>query len=225
MKTLPLIFVLSLLSSAAVRAEQAPLFDAVSLTAQAALEVDNDRIEALLFAEQEGPDPAKLADVVNREMDWAVQQLRSIKAIAVSTPAYQTFPVYQQGRITGWRVRQALKLESADMTAMNQVLGKLQSRLALQGVSFVLSSERRQQVEEDLIKQALVHFTARAAMVAQALGRGGYRLVTLQVNSGGYAPQPQLTMMRAESAMASPRLESGSSQVQVIVDGTIQLKD
>jgi predicted secreted protein len=32
-------------------------------------------------------------------------------------------------------------------------------------------------------------------------------------------------MMRAEAAMAAPSLEGGSSDVQVMVTGTIQLKD
>jgi predicted secreted protein len=226
MKTLPLLFVLSLLLPVAALAGQDTLFDTVALTAEAETEVDNDRIEALLFAEQEGPDPAKLADAVNREMDWALRQLKDAAGIDASTPAYQTFPVYQQGRITGWRVRQTLKLESADVPAMSAVLGKLQARLGLQGVSFVLSPAQRQAVEEDLIKQALARFTARAGMVAKELGRGGYRLVSMQVNSGGQSPRPQLAMMRAESlAVAAPRLEGGSSTVQVTVSGTIQLKD
>jgi len=225
MKTLPLLFALTLLLPTVALAEQDTLFDTVGLSAQAETEVDNDRIEALLFAEQEGPDPAKLADAVNREMDWALRQLKSADNIDASTPAYQTFPVYQQGRITGWRVRQTLKLESADVPGMSAVLGKLQSRLGLQGVSFVLSPAQRQQVEEGLIKQALARFTARAGMVAHELGRGGYRLVSMQVDSGGQSPRPQLAMMRAESAMAAPRLEGGSSTVQVTVSGTIQLKD
>lgn len=225
MKTLPLLLALALSLPAQVLAEGQTLFDAVSLSAQAQTQVDNDRVEATLFAEQEGSDPAKLADVVNREMDWALRQLRSVRGIEASTPAYQTFPVYQQGRITSWRVRQTLRLESADVAVMSETLGKLQSRLGLQGVNFVLSPERRRTVEEQLIKEALARFTGRAAMVAQQLGRGGYRLVALQVNDAGAPPRPEVMMMRATADMAAPRLESGNSQVQVTVSGTIQLRD
>jgi predicted secreted protein len=218
--------VLLLLGSAHAADEQ-PLFDTVGLSAQAQAEVDNDRIQATLFAEREGSDAAKLADAVNQDIAWALAQLKPVAAIDTSTPAYQTSPIYQQGRITGWRVRQTLRLESADMPAMSAMLGKLQARLGLQSVQFLLSPERREAVEEQLIKQALARFTQRASMVAAELGRGGYRLVGMQVNSGGGVrpPVPQLGMMRAEAAMAAPSLEGGSSDVQVMVTGTIQLKD
>lgn len=224
MRILPLLCLLLL--PIAAQAEPDTLFDAVSLAAHSEREVDNDRIEAMLFAEREGPDPAALADAVNREMDWALQQLRRAKQVTASTPAYQTFPVYQKGHITGWRVRQTLKLESADVPAMSDLLGKLQARLGLQGVSFVLSPQRRASVEESLITEALTNFTARAALIAKQLGRGGYRLVNLQVNTGGaQLPMRDMAMARAEMAVAAPRLEGGSSQVQVSVSGTIQLKD
>lgn len=223
MRYLPL---LCLLLPLVAHAEPDTLFDAVGLSAQAEAEVDNDRIEAMLFAEREGTDPAKLADAVNREMEWALRQLRGNDAITASTPAYQTFPVYQQGHISGWRVRQTLKLEGADLGAMSDMLGKLQSRLGLQGVNFVLSPQRRRAVEEKLIAEALANFTSRAGLVAERLGRGGYRLVNLQVNTGGMSPpMPQMREMRLSADVATPRMEGGSSQVQVTVSGTIQLKD
>lgn len=226
MKTLPLLFALTLLSPASALAGEQTLFDTVSLSAEAQAQVDNDRMVALLFAEREGSDAAKLADKVNREMDWALRQLAAAQGIESSTPAYQTFPVYQQGRITGWRVRQTLRLEGADAALMSDMLGKLQARLGLQGVSFELSPERRRAMEEQLIKDALGRFTARAQLVARQLGRGGYRLVSLQVNqTGGPSPQPRVAMMRAEAAVAAPRLEAGDSLVQVRVNGTIQLRD
>ena len=229
MKTLSLLCGLPLLLLAAlpVRAAepQSPLFDTVSLSTQAETEVDNDRIEAVLFAEREGNDPAQLADSVNREIEWALQQLKSARGIDASTPAYQTFPLYQQGHITGWRVRQTLRLASTDMAAVSAMLGRLQARLKLQGVNFVLSPDKRRMVEEQLTREALTRFTARAAMIAKQLGRGGYRLVSLQVNgNGANPPRPQFAAMRSD-AVAAPRLEGGRSEVQVTVSGTIQLKD
>jgi len=203
------------------------LFDTVSLTTRAEAEVDNDRITAVLFAEREGNNLAQLANAVNHEMEWALQQLRKARGIEVTTPAYQTFPVYQQGRISGWRVRQTLRLESSDVPALSGMLGRLQSRLGLQAVSFVLSPQQRRSVEERLTREALKRFTDRAGMIARQLGRGGYRLVSLQVNDGGQVQPRVMTQlaMRADAAVAPPQLKGGSSQVQVTVSGTIQLKD
>jgi predicted secreted protein len=210
-----------------LQANDDTLFDTVSLSAGAETEVDNDRIEAVLFAEREGPSPAPLADAVNREIDWALRQVQGQPKIEASTPAYQTQPLYQKGRITGWRVRQTLRLKTGDADALSEMLGRLQSRLGLQGVGFLLSPAQRQATEEQLITQALQRFSQRAALVARQLGRGGYRLVSMQVSTGrGVRPvYARGDAMMAEAAVAPPRLEGGTSRVQVTVSGTIQLKD
>lgn len=223
---LALLLPLSLQAPAAL-ADKETLFDTVSLSASAETEVDNDRIEAVLFAEREGPSPAALADAVNREIDWALDQVKAQPKIEASTPAYQTQPIYQKGHITGWRVRQTLRLKTADADALSEMLGRLQSRLGLQGVGFLLSPEQRKATEEQLITEALGRFSQRAALVARQLGRKGYRLVSMQVNTGG-GVRPMYArgdMVMAEAAVAPPRLEGGTSQVQVTVSGTIQLKD
>jgi predicted secreted protein len=230
MKTLPILLGLLLSVALPVRAAepQETLFDTVSLSTQAEAEVDNDRVETVLFAEREGNDPKRLADAVNHEMDWALQQLKGASGIQASTPAYHTFPIYQQGRITGWRVRQTLRLTSSDSTAMSAMLGKLQARLKLQAVGFVLSPEQRRKVEERLTREALTRFSERAAMIAKQLGRNGYRLVSMKVNgSGSIPPRPQMAVaaMRSDAMVAAPRLEGGRSEVRVTVSGTIQLKD
>jgi predicted secreted protein len=209
-----------------LQANDDTLFDTVSLSANAEAEVDNDQVVAVLFAEREGPVPAPLADTVNREVDWALRQLRHQPKISSSTPAYRTQPLYQKGRITGWRVRQTLRLQSADADAMSEMLGELQSRLGLQSVGFLLSPQQRQATEEQLINRALERFSRRAALVARQLGRGGYRLVSMQVNTGGVRPvYARGDVLMAEAAVAPPRLEGGTSRVQVTVSGTIQLKD
>jgi predicted secreted protein len=227
-KSLPYLcgLLLAVALPAAAAEPQQPLFDTVSLSTRAEAEVDNDRIETVLYAEREGSDPAKLADAVNREMDWALRQLKPVAAIHASTPAYRSSPIYQQGHITGWRVRQTLRLVSTEPKTMSAMLGKLQARLQLQGVSFVLSPQRRRREEEKLTREALTRFTDRAAMIAKQLGRGGYRLVSVQVNGAdNIRPTPRLAAMRSEAAVAPPRLEAGRSQVRVTVSGTIQLKD
>ena len=70
----PLIALLLLaLPAAAQDAGREPQFDVVSFEAQASREVHNDQLVAVLAVEQHGPDPAALADTVNRRMAEALK--------------------------------------------------------------------------------------------------------------------------------------------------------
>ncbi len=55
-------------------------------------------------------------------------------------------------------MRQSLRLESQDMTLMSDVLGKLQSELALQSMQFSVSPDSKNQQDEKLIDKALQAF-------------------------------------------------------------------
>lgn len=228
MKTIarPLLLLLTLLCITSAGAdEREVIFDELSLSASAEAEVDNDRVRAVLFAEREGSDPAELARIVNREMEWALGRLAGAVGIEVSTPSYQTLPVYHQGRVDSWRVRQSLRLESGDYVAISRVVGELQKRLGLESMQFYLSEQGRQDAEDALIPEALKRYTARAKLMARQLGRKGYRIVAVSVGSGGTpVPRRAELMMRASSA-PPPQMAAGSSKVRVTVSGSIQLRD
>jgi predicted secreted protein len=226
-QTLRALSVLLLLSAAPLLLadDREVIFDEVGLSASAEQEVDNDRARAVLFAEREGIDPADLAKIVNRDVEWALRQLEGVVGIDVSTPSYQTIPIYNKGHIDGWRVRQTLRLESSDYVAMSEVLGRLQKRLGLQGMSFYLSDAGRQDAEDALIPEALKRFKARADMVVRQMGRKAYRLVAVSVDNDGASPiRPRVLTARMEAA-AAPPLEAGTSKVRITVSGSIQLRD
>ena len=85
----------------------------------------------------------------------------------------------------------------------------------------------REKIENELIAQALEAFKQRAELVRETLGAESYRIVNLDINSGGNVPAP--VPMRAMSAMseatAPPSLEPGTSTVTVTVDGTLELRN
>ncbi len=62
--------------------------------------------------------------------------LRSSRVKARSG-AYQTLPVYEKSRVARWRVRQELRLESADFAAATELIGKLQASLMVTGMNAV----------------------------------------------------------------------------------------
>ena len=202
------------------------LFNLVSLNAEAEREIPNDLLTATLAAEAEGADPAQLADGVNRTMQRALTTALAYKSVKAQSSAYQTFPVYDKNRVARWRVRQELRLESADFSAATELIGKLQATLMATGLSLSVSNEARRKAENALIPEALASFDERARVVRDAMKAKGYRMRDVQLSSGGAPPRPMLSMARAMSAesVAQPAIEPGSTRILITVSGTIQLQ-
>jgi predicted secreted protein len=226
--SLPLLCILVLsvcrLTSAA---EDTPLtYDRIDLSASAQGEVANDILVAVLFRELEGANAAPLADEVNKSITQAIKRIRQVPEIKVQTVDYQTLPVYQKERITGWRVRQAIRLETADAAKLSALLGELQQQLNLQSIGYSVSPAKRKEAEDTLIAQALKSFQQRAELVTRELGRARYRIVALRVDTGGPVPRPPFMAARAMAAeaVAPPSIEAGEQKVEVNVSGTIELQ-
>jgi predicted secreted protein len=203
--------------------EQPPLFNLVSLSAQAEREVPNDLLLAVLAAEAEGADPARLARDVNQRMKAALELARAERAVRARSGAYQTWPVSEKGRIVRWRVRQELRLESGDFAAATDLIGRLQSSLALASLALTVSSEARRQAENALTAEAIAAFEARARLVRDAMQAKSYRVKELQVG-GGDLPRPMMAQVRALAAEAAPAIEAGTSRILITVSGTVQLQ-
>ncbi len=223
----PLILLAAWLLASPLQAEETPRYDQVNLSAEASAETDNDTLIAVLYAQKEGSDPAALSDAVNRLINDAVSLAKQEPSIKLQTLGYQTSPIYQQQRLTGWRVRQSLRLESREGERLSGLLSRLQESLALESIGYAVSDERRQAVEEELIKQALSAFQHRAKLVASQLGRPAYRLVELSIQSSGQPIQPmrmRASLMAMEASVAAPSLEAGSQTLRVEVNGRIELQ-
>ncbi|HTP63136.1 MAG TPA: SIMPL domain-containing protein [Burkholderiales bacterium] len=209
-------------------AAQAPetLFNLVSLNAQAEREIANDLLTATLAAEAEGADPAPLADSVNRAMQRALATALGYKSVKTQSAGYQTIPLYDKNRVARWRVRQELRLESADVAAATELIGKLQASLIVTGMSLSVSGETRRKAENALIAEALAAFEDRARVVRDAMKAKGYRVKDLQISSGGASRLPVMMQAHALSAesVALPAVEPGSSRIVITVSGTLQLQ-
>ncbi len=213
------------LTGCAAWAQDAHQEDLVTLQAQAAREVDNDELVAVLAAEAHGTDPAALAAAINPRMAAALELARSYPAVRLRSGNYQTYPRYRDQRIDGWHAAQELRLESSDFTAAARLIGALQKDLVVRSMSVRLSREARQAAENALIPEAIGAFQARADIARKALRAKGYRLRNLAVETGASGPPiPLAAMARAQSSAAPPALEPGMSQVTVTVSGTVQLE-
>ena len=226
MRSILVALLLAPLLVAAQQPAEPPLFNLVTLNAQAEREVPNDLLTAVLAAEQEGADPAQLADAVNRTMQRALAVTQAYRNVRARSGNYQSYPVHEKGRIVRWRVRQELRLESSDLAATSELIGKLQASLVVTGMHLSVSAEARRQAENALISEALAAFDDRARVVRDAMKSKGHRVKELQI-SGGDQPRQMVALgarAMASESVAAPALEPGTTRITMSVTGTIQLQ-
>jgi len=224
MKILGQLAFLVLFMSTAIAAESEQ-YDIISIQAQRSMEVDNDLMYAALSVEIEGKDPSLLASKINTVMSWALSETKKSTAVNVMTGNYYVNPVYNKNEISHWRASQMLSLKSKDVTEMTRLIGVLQKRLLMKSMGFYISPQKRDDVENELIDEALDAFKKRANIVTSNLGAKGYRIVNIRINSPGAITSPQPMMgMAMESKIATPAVEPGMSNIAVAVSGSIQLQ-
>lgn len=216
-------------------AEPQPTYDRVSLSVSRTADMENDTLVAVLYAEQEDEKAAVASREVNRRIAEGVRKAKADSAIKVQTLGYSTQPIYAKipsysgggHRITGWRVRQSIRLESRDGEKLSSLLGSLQGQLAVSSIGYSASEEAARQHEEELTGATIQALRERAQLVANSMGSQGYRLVQMNISSDGNRPQPypmRAMAMEMKSADAAPVLEAGTRKLTVSINATIELK-
>ena len=205
-------------------------YNQISLRAEVSQEVARDLMIVTLYTEEQNADPAKLAAVVSTAMNKALGQARQVKDVTLRQGSRNSYPIYDDKgqKITGWRERAELRLESSDFAVLSKLTGELLGDLKMAGMDFAIATPTRKASEDALLKEAVNAFKARAQLTTEALGGKGYKIVNLNLNSNGY-PQPYLRapmMMKAaamDSAPVTPQVEAGTSQVSMSADGSIEV--
>ena len=207
-------------------------YNQVSLRAEASQEVPRDLMIVTLYTEAQNSDSAKLAAEITTTMNNALNQAKQVKEVALRQGSRNSFPIYDNKtqKITGWRERAELRLESTDFAALSKLTGELMQTLKMGNMQFTVANATRKTSEDALLKDAVNAFKARAQLASDALGGKGYKIVSLNLNSNGY-PQPYMRgamMMKAAApAMDSaptPEIEAGTSEVSMSADGVIEVQ-
>lgn len=209
----------------------APRYNQLSLRAEVSREVAHDRLYVTLYSEAMHKDPKRLAEQITLSLNQAISQARAVEAIQVQLGNRRSEPIYDDKgqQITGWRERAELRLESADFAALAQLSSELLGSLKMAGMQFALAEATRKTSEDELIREVLQAFRARAQLASEALGGSNYRLVSLSLNGGGFGHPPmlQMAMPMADGRLAKsapvPQLEGGSSRVSLSADGVIEV--
>ncbi len=218
----PLLFSLPVL---ALAHEPTDHFDRVHLSASAQTQIENDTVIATIYAQEEGSDAVQLANLVNERINEAIKFVKQHDAIKLQTNNYSTIPVYHKNKITGWRVRQSLRLESQDMTLMSEVLGHLQQSLSLQGINFAVSPGLKNRTDDELISEALMVFEQRAKNITQQLRRKNYKIVDINVSTSvNHLARRNYEAAVMASKVAAPSIEAGEQTIQVSISGQIEME-
>jgi len=218
------------LGSSALLAEEAR-YNQIALRAEVSQEIAHDLMHVTLYSEAQNSDPAKLAAEITTTLNAALAQARAAKGVTVALGSRNSYPVYDdKGQaITAWRERAEIRLESADFAALSSLTGTMLKDMKMGGMNFSIASPTRKTHEDALLKDAVNAFKARAKLATEALGGSGYKLVSLNLNSGGFQPPMPMRMyaMKSEAMMdagAAPQIEAGTSQVTVNADGVIEVQ-
>lgn len=205
----------------------------VDFATEVAREIANDQMTAVMSIEISDKDPGRLAQQMNQAVNDALRKAAAFPTVKTSSGNQHTWPVYgstltSSSKLESWRGRAELRLESRDFKAAGDLIGKLQDKLQLSGISFAVAPDTRRKLEDDLTAEAIAAFRAKADVVSLAWKAKGYKLVQMSLGSnGGGMPHPVMMrsakMMDAE-AVSAPELAGGETRLTVNVSGAIELQ-
>jgi predicted secreted protein len=191
--------------------------------------VPQDVVDITLFYEQEAQDPASLTSVLNQRADAALRQAKGVDNVTAHSGSFTVYPsTDRDGRISAWRGRTEVVLESKDFAAASKLAGKMSDSMQVGSVTFSLSPEAQRAAEQKLSTQAIASFKQQAQSSAQAFGYSGYAIREVNIGHNGSSPRPVMMMaarsMGADAKMSAPMaLEGGTSTVTVNVSGSVQM--
>jgi predicted secreted protein len=221
------IIVLSLPASPGFSADECkPKGTLIDLSVEAAKPALNDLGRATIYVEASGANPAELAKRVNATITAALETAKAYEKVKTRSGNTHTYPTNsKEGRISGWRIRSELLLESRAMLDLSELLGKLQEGTLVIGQIVLLPApETEKKAEDEATLEAIAAFEAKAKLIADALKKT-YRIRQMNIRSAGQppvVPMMRAATMAAMEAAPAP-IEAGESQVSVTVSGQIEL--
>ena len=232
---LSVVLVLMICFSQSWASDEDVLTNIVKLNTSATMQVDNDEMTVLLAVEHQGSNPVLVAQQVNKDMRWALEQVKVHQAIIHETYSYSTRPIYnekeyrekqqQRKKIIAWRSTQQLSLVSEDIEQLTQLVGQLQNKLTVRHMRFSPSKNTRLEAENRLIEEALTTLKDKVRIVLRTMDERHYRILNIDIGNNQSAPIATYRQGRAQAMTAdlAPVVSAGKSEVKISISGRVQL--
>lgn len=109
-------------------------YNVVNVQAEAARQVSNDEMHAVLYIEKSNKQPAELASQITQLMNQAMALAKKYPQVKVETGSQTTYPIYDNDsrKLKEWRGRAEIQIESTDFKAASQLIGELQQNFQTQ---------------------------------------------------------------------------------------------
>lgn len=203
-------------------------YDQLSFQTEVKEEIANDEVRASLYKKSQANDAKTLATTLNTSINKALAIAKRYPTVTVSTGQQSTYPRYDKNdKIIGWTGQANIDLKSTDFAATSQLIADLQETLVMNNLNFGVSEIKKDALEQKLMTEASRAFQQQAKNLTRAWDARGYRVVTVNLNTGNNNyPRPMYSSMRAadaESSVPSQNFESGNSTISVTANGTIEL--
>ena len=201
-------------------------YNLISLSVSQSVQVENDTLTTVIRVQQNGYDTGKLTDKVNADANQIIEAAKHYAEVSIQSSGYYTQPLYKDGKINSWQVIQSLTVTSNHFKQVSELLADINGLGIVQSMQFSVSNKRQEEIKHSLLKQAIDKFKTKAALITKQFGMSSYKLVNLSVDNGNISPMPmmQRSMMMVEAKKSvAPTLESGTNEVSVHLNGSIQL--
>lgn len=218
----------------------------VNLSATERVEIDQDLLIGSLRYEEESKDPTALQNKINEVMKKAVELGKKYPEVKLSTEQYYVYPydydpspetkenIPPEDKTTKperiWRGQQGLQIKSKKADDLLKLSGELQALgLSMSGLNYTISPELLEQTQESLLEGAIIKLQSKADRTAKALKKSKADLLEMNVDIGGYYPQPMMARMEMASdagsaKMAAPVAQAGQSEITLTVSAKALLK-
>lgn len=196
-----------------------------ALQAEAVSEIAQDTVRITLATEVSDVSQAAVAQTLTQTLDEVMKQAKGNDKVKATSGNYRVWPMNDKdGKISNWRGRGEIILESTDFAEASTLASALSDRMPIDGLAFSVSPKVRAEHEDALLAQAAQAFRDRAQALTDAFGYQSYTIRQIDLGGAGarYESAPRVMAMAADSKASVP-LEAGTERITVSVRGSIFL--